>query len=306
MLDRETIKKWAIEIGFDAVGLTPARHLAEQERLFRGWLERGNHSSLEYLTRNIEKRFDPRKLVDGARTVIVCAVGYKNAISEGYPASCRTKIASYACNRDYHTTIKEMLHQLLAHIRETNPSVTGRAFVDSAPIAEKRFAVEAGLGWIGRQSLLIHPTLGSWLHLGELVLTAEAESYDRPIEGVGCGECRRCIEHCPTQAILGDQRAIDTARCIACHTIEQQPTTQLDLHGWIFGCDACQQCCPYNHRATTHKNALFTPLFDPRTLTPAEWLSMDEETFHNRFGTTPLLRTGLHRIQAMIKSAEQA
>lgn len=306
MLDRKTIKKWAIEIGFDAVGLTPARHLAEQERLFRGWLERGNHSSLGYLTRNIEKRFDPRKLVDGARTVLVCAVSYKNAISEGYSDSCRTKIASYACNRDYHTTIKEMLHHLLARIRETDPSVTGRAFVDSAPIAEKRFAVEAGLGWIGRQSLLIHPTLGSWLHLGELVLTTEAESYDRPIEGVGCGECRRCIEHCPTQAVLGEQRAIDTSRCIACHTIEQQPTAQLDLHGWIFGCDACQQCCPYNHRATMHKNAQFTPLFDPRTLTPAEWLSMDEKTFRTRFGTTPLLRSGLHRIQTLIKSSEQA
>ncbi len=298
MIAHEKLIEWAKDVGFDACGLAPAGSLAEREADFRGWIAANRHASLDYLTRNIEKRFDPRQLVEGAKTVVVCAVGYKSEISEGYPADCRTKIASFACNRDYHTTIKEMLWELLATIRGHYPTVTGRAFVDSAPVAEKQWAVEAGLGFIGRQSLLIHPSLGSYLHLGELILTAEADRYDPPIEGVGCGACSRCIEQCPTQAILPEGRMIDATRCIACHTIERQPDATIDLDGWIFGCDACQQVCPYNHRADYHRNSRFSPLFDPRTLSRDTWLTMDEEQFRTRFGTTPLTRSGLHRIQS--------
>ncbi len=300
MIASNEIKQWTLDAGFDAVGLTAARALAEPKERFGRWLERGYHSSLGYLARNIDKRFDPQLLFEGARTVIVCAVSYKNFISAGYPATARAKIASYACNRDYHTTIKEMLFALLERIRMVDPTIHGRAFVDSAPLCEKQLAVEAGLGWIGRQSLLIHPKLGSFLHLGELIISAEADHYDRPLKGVGCGACRRCIEACPNGAILGEERMIDAARCIACHTIEEQPAAPIALDGWIFGCDACQNCCPYNRIVPAHRNPHFTPLFDPCTLTPSDWLTMDEEQFRARFGTTPLLRSGLKRIQQLL------
>lgn len=300
MIEHEKIEQWAAEAGFDAVGLAAAHRLEERENCFRRWVEAGHHASLGYLARNIDKRFDPRLLVERARTVIVCAVGYKSAVSEGYTASCRTKIATYACNRDYHTTIKEQLYALLSRIREVCPTVQGRAFVDSAPVAEKVWAVEAGLGFIGRQSLLIHPVLGSYLHLGELIITEEADRYDHPTEGVGCGACRRCIEGCPTGAILPEERMIDAKHCIACHTIEQPNAEQIDLDGWIFGCDACQQACPYNRRAPQARNSRFSPLFDPRTLTDEAWLTMREEIFKERFRTTPLLRSGLARIQANV------
>ena len=130
-------------------------------------------------------------------------------------------------------------------MNRSRAALRGRAFVDTAPLAEKQLAVEAGLGWIGRQSLLVMPDLGSYVVLGELLLTDQTDRYDTPYAGSGCGACRRCVEHCPTGAIVSD-RVVDTNRCIACHTIERQPAAEVTLDGWIFGCDACQSCCPYN------------------------------------------------------------
>lgn len=305
MLYRDEIHQWAAEIGFDGCGITTALPLIEAEQRFRKWLQAGHHASLDYLTRHTEKRFAPDRLVEGAKTVIVCYVGYKNAVSEGYSDHCTTKVASYACNRDYHLTVKEMLHTLLQRIRATHPEVSGRAFVDSAPLAEKSLAVAAGLGWIGRNSLLITPRHGSFIHLGELVLTTEADRYDEPFGADRCGSCRACIDHCPTQAILDGERMIDASRCIACHTIEREPDHAIDLDGWIFGCDSCQHHCPYNQRAPHHANPAFTPIFDPRDLTAQDWQTMSEEAFTTRFGETPILRAGLRRIQRNCKPSPE-
>ncbi len=299
MIDLSYIKRVAAEIGFDLCGLAPCRHLPDAEARFREWIGKGYHSSLEYLERNTEKRFDPRKLVDGARTAVVCAVGYKNSLSNGYPDGHRTKVASYACAEDYHTVLRRMLRLLLDAIREAWPEVRGRAFVDTAPLAEKLLAVEAGLGWIGRQSLLVTPQFGSYVVLGELILTEEADRYDEPFEGSRCGECRACVENCPTGAVMPG-RGIDTARCISCHTVERKPDTEIDLDGWIFGCDACQSCCPWNRRAPQHRNRAFDPLFDPRTMDAAAWRELDEAQFAERCGRTPLTRSGLERIRSNI------
>ena len=211
MLDRQNILKAAADRGFDLCGVVPCRHLAENEARFRNWLSCGYQSSLGYLERNTEKRFDPRLLVEGARTAVVCAVAYKNRASGGYAPECRTKVASYAAACDYHTTLRGMLHGLLEELRGANPDLRGRAFVDTAPLAEKQLAVEAGLGWIGRQSLLVTPQYGTFVVLGELLLDQEADSYDTPFAGSRCGTCRRCIEACPTGAIL-PARMIDTGR----------------------------------------------------------------------------------------------
>ena len=300
MLNQQDIKHLAAEAGFDLCGVAPCRHLAANETRFRRWLGQGYQSSLAYLERHTEKRFDPARLVEGARTAVVCAVAYKNRTSDGYPATCRTKIASYACTTDYHTTIRGMLHGMLRRLKATYPGLEGRAFVDTAPLAEKQLAVEAGLGWIGRQSLLITPQFGSFVLLGELILTEEADTYDTPFEGSRCGSCRACIDHCPAGAIL-DERMIDTGRCIACHTIEREPDTGIDLDGWIFGCDACQSCCPYNRRAPQHRNPAFDTLFDPAELDAEAWRALDERQFTDCFGTTPLTRSGLERIRGNIR-----
>ena len=295
MLSGSYIKETALSIGFDLCGVARCRHLHDNETWFRQWLAEGRSGGLEYLARNLEKRFDPSKLVDGARSVVVCAVSYKNEISDGYPAGSQAKIASYACAADYHTTIKNMLRQLLAALQESCPALSGRAFVDSAPILEKQFAVEVGLGWIGRQSLLVTPRFGTFVLLGELILTEEVDAYDSPLISAGCGECRRCVEACPADAIL-PTGSIDASRCISCATVEARHRTtdaENDLHGWIFGCDECQSCCPYNRRAPYHRLPAFDMVFDPREITPDNWLQMSDEEFTERFSSTPLSRSGL-------------
>lgn len=297
MLDHLYIKKLAAGAGFDLCGIAPCRHLSANEERFRAWLNSGYQSSLGYMERNAEKRFDARRLVEGARTAVVCAVSYKNRVGEGYPPEHRTKVASYACTEDYHTTVRVMLAGMLDALRKVSPALRGRAFVDTAPLAEKQLAVEAGLGWIGRQSLLVTPRFGSFVLLGELVLDAACDRYDEPLAGAGCGSCRRCVEACPTGAVCND-RAIDARRCISCHTIERTPAAEIALDGWIFGCDACQSRCPYNLRAPLHLHPAFDPLLDPLSFPPERWLAMEEAEFRTSFGRTPLMRSGLRRLQA--------
>ena len=295
-MDTRRIKQLAHEVGFDLCGITPAQHLKAGEERFQQWLNRGYGASLEYMHRNCDKRFDARLLVDGARSVVVCGVSYKNDADDEYYHHCRTKIASYARNRDYHKSVKKMLLQLLKKLQEHYPTLQGRAFVDSAPISEKLHAVEAGLGWVGGQSLLITPQFGSYIHLGLLVLCDDVDFYDKPYQGVGCGECHRCRDACPTGAIVG-HGTIDTRRCISCHTIEAAPSNEIDLNGWIFGCDECQRHCPYNKIAPPHSNEAFNPLFDPAEFGAEQWLAMSEEEFSATFAATPLKRSGLKRIQ---------
>ena len=269
MLDHQYIKKLAADAGFDLCGLAPCRHLVENESMLRAWLGKGYQSSLAYMERNVEKRADPRKLVEGARTAVVCAVSYKNRAGEGYPPGHRTKVASYACAADYHTTIKGMLGRMLDALCASRPDLSGRAFVDTAPLR------------------------------GELLRTDDADAYDPPFEGSRCGRCHNCIESCPTGAIVAP-KVIDTGRCISCHTIEKEPTEGIGLDGWIFGCDRCQSCCPHNQKAPMHTNPAFDPVFDPLAMDAEAWLAMDETEFEARMGTTPLTRSGLARIRSNI------
>lgn len=296
MISKNIIINHALELGFDLVGITTAEPLTEEHHRFEAWMSEGNHSSLDYLTRNIEKRFNPQLLVEGARSVIVCAVSYLSPISRGYSSECRTKIASYALARDYHLTIKEMLFELGNRLGEEVEGLKFRAFTDSAPLAEKSLAVRAGLGWIGRNSLVITPRYGSMILLGELVINHQVDSYDKPFEGPRCGNCKVCIDSCPNGAIL-DNRLIDTRRCISCRTIEcETDSEQLPLHGWIFGCDSCQSLCPYNRRAPLHTNKRFDPIIDIATINEERLYSMSEVEFQTIAGSTPLTRSGLERI----------
>ena len=339
MIPQNLIINAAREVGFDLVGVVRAEAMTTEHDRFCRWLAAGHHSTLTYLERNIDKRFDARLLVEGARSIVVCGVSYRSPLGDGYAEGWRTKVASYALARDYHITIKEMLAALAARLKEYAPDMTFRAFTDSAPLAEKSLAVRAGLGWIGRNSLLVNPDLGSMLHLGELVISEDVDAYSMPMTAVGCGECRRCIAACPNGAISED-RSINTHRCISCRTIEREASITRDgggealvgsatresgggagicgatresgggacetegepirLDGWIYGCDACQSVCPYNRRAPMHRNSSFDPLFDPTTLDAAQWLAMSEAEFRAMAGTTTMPRAGLARIQRNI------
>lgn len=300
MIPKILITNAAKEVGFDIVGVVPAVALEQESQRFEEWLLKGNHSMLSYLERNREKRFDASKLVEGARSVVVCGVSYLSELSRGYPEGWRTKVASYALNRDYHLTIKEMLVALAERLKQHTPQLKFRAFTDSAPLAEKSYARRAGLGWIGRNSLLVTPEYGSFVLLGELVVNEEVDEYDAPREFIGCGECRRCIEACPNGAI-SEHRFIDTRRCISCRTIEPMAGgEQIDLDGWIFGCDACQSVCPYNQRVKLHTNPNFDPIVDPLSLDCDTWQSMTEEEFSALAATTPMTRAGLERIKGNV------
>ena len=299
MITRKVIINTAKEVGFDLVGVVPAEPLVGEHNTFKEWLLEGRHSTLGYLERNVEKRFDASLLVEGAQSVIVCAVSYLSTFSRGYAENCSTKIASYALAADYHITIKHMLAELASRLREYAPELQFRAFTDSAPVAEKSLAVRAGLGWIGRNSLVVTPEYGSMVLLGELIINEGVDTYNIPLDNVGCGECRRCVEACPNEAIMSN-RLIDTRRCVSCRTIEREADGEIPLNGWIFGCDACQSVCPYNRRAPLHKNRSFDPLFDPSTLDADAWLMMSDDEFRSMAGATPMTRAGLERIKRNI------
>ena len=301
MLHLGDIKQLAREVGFDLCGVAQCHNFERDKTFLEGWIEQGFASSLDYLKRNIERRADATTLVEGAKSVIVCGVAYKNHISEGYAEGHSAKVASYACTTDYHSTIKQMLFDLSKRLKEAEPTLSGRCFVDSAPIFEKRYAVEAGLGWIGRQSLLVTPQFGTFVLLGEIVINAECDHYDKPLETVGCGECHRCVEACPNSAVK--ERHIDSSRCISCATIEREGERErCDLHGWIFGCDECQTICPYNRKTPLATNPRFAPIFNPAEMTPADWLSLSEEEFSEKFASTPLERAGLERLKSNLSN----
>lgn len=304
MISRNLIINAAKDAGFDMVGIAPAISLHDEYLHFSEWLSEGCNSTLAYMERNTEKRFDAAKLVEGAQSVVVCGVAYLSEISRGYPEECRTKIASYALARDYHITIKEMLSNVAEQLKAHSQNLRFRIFTDSAPLSEKSYARRAGLGWIGRNSLLVTPRHGSMLLLGEIVMDDVVDEYDSPMEGVGCGECRRCVEACPNGAIR-DNRTVDTRRCISCRTIEPMASGEkIELDGWIFGCDKCQSVCPYNIKAPLHTNPRFDPIIDPLALDSDAWLAMTDEEFSAIASSTPMTRAGLERIKGNVKTGE--
>ena len=316
MIEADWIRRTALEIGFNDCRIARSRKFDERENFLTCWLSEGNHAGLSYLERNLDKRLDPSLLVDNARSVIVCLISYNNA---AWRDSCRPlpdathpweplpRIASYALARDYHLTIKEMLFSLLGAIRQRYPEVSGRCFTDTAPLLEKSWATEAGLGWIGKNSLLVSPRFGSFVLLGEIVIDAPTDHYDTPFSGERCGNCRRCLEACPNRAIVAPRR-LDLRRCISRLTIERpaspetatntsSPAPVPGLHGWLFGCDLCQSVCPYNQHAPLYTLPTFTPLFRPEEMTRETWLALSPETFKTRMGATPLMRCGLENLQ---------
>ena len=237
-------------MGFDACGIAEATVLTDDELHLRPWLEEGCHAEMGYMAEHVDMRYDPRLLLPGARSVISVLLGYKPS----QRMVGKAKIAQYAYGQDYHERVKEMLYRLIATIREAYPDFEAKPCVDTVPISDRAWAVRAGLGWRGRNTLLVNPELGSYCYVGELVTTAEVDEYDRQIEN-GCGECHRCVEACPNGCLVPLKNGgywNDARRCASYHTIENRAETLPDdvrLSGYAFGCDCCQLVCPYNVRA---------------------------------------------------------
>jgi epoxyqueuosine reductase len=291
------IKSEALRLGFNACGISAADFLPLENDRLESWLANGYHGDLQYMERNRDKRTDPRNLVEGAKSVVSVILNY-------YPSENQTDpeapvIAKYAYGKDYHTVIKNRLQHLLSFICELIPGTEGRVFTDSAPVMEHSWASRSGLGWIGKNSLLINTEFGSFVFIGEVIISAEL-AYDRPLNDM-CGSCRNCINSCPTGAIV-EERVIDARKCISYHTIENKtPDMPAELQGKfanrVFGCDICQDVCPWNRKARAHNIAEFEPHPSLLEMSRDEWYSMDKGKFNEVFKDSAVKRAGFEGIR---------
>jgi len=287
------IKNEAFKLGFEACGIAKATQIPESESAYyNSWLENKFHAGMDYMTRNSEKRYDPRLLVEGCRSIIVVALNYEPAKKQNPEAP---QIAHFAYGKDYHELIRSKLRTLLQRINNQGLLVHGRAFADSAPIAERYWASQAGLGWIGKNRHLIIPGKGSKFLLGELLVDVELD-YDSPLKNK-CGKCRRCLEYCPTKA-LNEALGLDTNLCLSYLTIEKQgPFNSLESslvaqNPYVFGCDRCQEVCPWNRFSTQNTLTELQPKEALLCMKREDFEKMTEVEFMTLFAGTCLERTG--------------
>lgn len=297
------VKQIARELGFDFCGIAKANFLDEEAPKLEAWLKQAYHGQMGYMAQHFDKRLDPRLLVEGARSVISLLYNY-------YPAKTlqkanNFKLSAYAYGRDYHKVIKKKLKVFLKRLQEHIGDIHGRAFVDSAPVMEKAWAKRAGLGWIGKHTNLINRRMGSFFFLAELIVDIDLEP-DTPI-GDYCGTCRRCIDACPTQAIVAPY-VLDASRCISYLTIELKENIPDEFRGkmddWIFGCDVCQEVCPWNRFAYPHREPAFEPSEQLEQMQDRQqWIELTEEVFGQLFTGSAVKRTGFRGLKRNIHFA---
>lgn len=295
------IKEKARELGFEICGIAPVRPLKEREKILSDWCSSGMNGEMSYLSENITRRINPEILVPGAKSLVVTGLGYytDNLQSEpGVPL-----ISRYAFGADYHDVIKKKLYKLLAFIKSICHEAEGHPFSDTAPLLEKAWACEAGLGWQGKHSIVINKQLGSFFFIGVLILNINLD-YDDSFNGEHCGECRLCIEMCPTGAI-NENRTIDARKCIANVTIENRgpiPSDILPVIGRrVYGCDKCQEVCPWNKKAKQHHTPEFDLPEELRRMSAGEWLNLSEENFKRLLGRSPVARKKYERFMKNVK-----
>jgi epoxyqueuosine reductase len=288
----QLIKSKTIELGFDACGIAKAEKLSEEESRLKNWLDKGFNGRMDYMSNYFEKRLDPTLLVEESKSVIVVLFYYYPPVLQNEASGY--KISKYAFGRDYQSVIRGKLNQLGEYINEIAPGHTWRAFSDSAPVREKAWAVKAGLGSIGKHSLLLVPGKGSFFFIGELITSLELE-YDQPFKANLCGACTRCMNACPNGAIA-EPSIIDARKCIAHQTIESKEgkfseSVTDNNREWIFGCDICQDACPWNKKVQPHTHEDFLPNLELLALTKPDWESMTEERFNEIFKDSGIKRT---------------
>jgi epoxyqueuosine reductase len=297
------IKTEAKRLGFDYCGISKAEFLEEEAPRLEAWLNKNMHGQMSYMENYFDKRLDPRLLVPGARSVISMLLNYYP--SEEQKDENAPKISKYAFGKDYHFVIKEKLNALLEYIKTEIGDVGGRAFVDSAPVMDKAWAKKSGLGWIGKHSNLINKESGSFFFIAELIIDLELE-YDGPIKDY-CGTCTRCIDACPTDAIVSPN-IVDGSKCISYYTIELKENIPHEVKGkfnnWVFGCDVCQDVCPWNRFSKPHKEPHFLANKELLGFSKRDWEEITEETFKKVFKDSPVKRTkfsGLKRNMDFLK-----
>ena len=298
----EFIKKEAKKLGFSGCGISKARFLSEEAKNFEKWLSNGYQGSMSYLEKNIDKRLNPTILVPGSKSVISLAFNYfppKKLIDNN-----NFIISKYAYGKDYHKVLKKKLKKLFFLMREKIGNIEGRVFVDSAPIHERAWAKLSGLGWIGKNSLLINKNQGSFFFLAEIICDLEVE-YDEPVLN-RCGNCSRCIDACPTDAITKAQ-VINAKKCISYLTIENKDNIPEELNdsmnNSIFGCDICQDVCPWNKNSKPHEEIEFLPKKNLRKLRKKDWVELTEETFDRIFEGSAIKRTKYKGLKRNIRAA---
>jgi len=296
------IKEEARRLGFDACGIAKAVQLDDDARRLEQWLNKGHQGKMQYMERYFDLRIDPRKLVPGAKSVITLSLNY-------YPKEKQIAdtphIAKYAWGKDYHYVIKEKLNQLLTFIKEHIGDVDGRGFVDSAPVLERSWAVRSGLGWVGKNGNVLTRNAGSFFFIATLITDLDLV-VDAPFITDHCGTCTRCIDSCPTQAIVSPSE-VDGSKCISYLTIELKDTLiPSEFHGkmdnWMFGCDVCQDVCPWNRFSKPNSEPAFIPIPEILNLSLQEWETMSEEAFNRIFKNAPLKRSKWSGIQRNIKA----
>ena len=284
------IKNEALRLGFTACGFAQARHL--DEKRFRDWLDREMYGSMGYMANYFEKRTDPRKLVPGAKSVVSLLLNYYPEKTQEDPEA--PVLSKYAYGIDYHFIMKDRMKRLLTFMNDHFGPVEGRVFVDTAPVLDRAWAVQAGLGWIGKNSMLISRHHGSFVFIGEIITNLELD-YNTVPESDFCGSCTRCIEACPTGAI-NLNRTIDARKCISYLTIENReeiPETYHDqMENRVFGCDICQDVCPWNRKSTPNQVEEFTPAPSLLAMSEKEWIGLDRTRFNQLFKKSAVKRAG--------------
>ncbi len=300
----QRLKQEAIRIGFSGCGISAADRLDEEERRLTDWLSKGYHGTMGWMSNHFEKRVDPRELVPGARSVISVLQNYYHPyeLSEN-PAVGR--ISRYALGDDYHKVMKGRLHKLYDWLKNEYPDLDGRVFVDSAPVMDKAWAAKAGLGWIGKHSNLINTEIGSWFFIGEMIVNVDLNP-DSPVPDM-CGSCTKCLDACPTGAIV-ESYVVDANRCISYLTIENRtdhmPSDVAGQMGnWIFGCDICQDVCPWNKFRTDSKEDAYAPRHENLDRPLRAWEEINQETFSRAFRNSPVKRTKVSGFARNVRNA---
>ncbi|HVS95987.1 MAG TPA: tRNA epoxyqueuosine(34) reductase QueG [Puia sp.] len=298
------IKSWSRELGFDHCGIARAVRLDDDARRLENWLAGGMQGTMQYMENHFDLRIDPSKLVPGAKSVITLLMNYFPAQQQ---PSDTPHVAKYAYGNDYHEVIRSRLNALLGKMKAVIGAIDGRGFVDSAPVLERSWAVKSGLGWIGKNGNLLNRHAGSFFFIATLIVDIPLE-YDAPFAGDFCGTCRRCIDACPTDAITED-RVVNGSKCISYFTIElKEQLIPAEMKGkfdnWVFGCDTCQDVCPWNRFATATAEKAFTPLPAILNFRTADWEQLTEEKFREIFRHSAIKRTkwaGLRRNLRFLK-----
>lgn len=285
------IKTKAQELGFSYCGISKAEFLEEEAHHLETWLKRSYNGKMSYMENHFDKRLDPRLLVDGAKSVVSLLLNYNT--NQFQTDTTAPKISTYAYGEDYHDVIKDKLKEFLSFIQSTIGEVNGRVFVDSAPVMDKAWAKKSGLGWVGKNSNLIHPKQGSFFFIAELIIDLELES-DGPIKDY-CGTCTRCIDACPTDAIV-EPYVVNGSKCISYLTIELKDAIipnefKGKMDGWMFGCDVCQDVCPWNRFAKQHQESRFNPKTNVLEMSKNDWKELTSEVFNELFKRSAVKRT---------------